>query len=956
MHKTFPPEAMFDVDFSRSPNANVFCPFCEDEESSTTPSCSVSDRGLFSCKVCGQKGSGVTFYARVHGIDRREAIARLADMTDAEIGAGGSTLRRSYADPARGKLDEELPFDCHDMLLDNEKWLDYIKTRRGLTDQTIARFLIGCDEFRITIPVFVDGELVNVRRYLPNAPKQSPKMVTHPQGDGTPVLFPIDMIQGLPAGSQLIICEGEWDCLLLNQKGFAALTNTGNCKVWSQEWHDKLASYELIFIYDVNDEGPPADLGQLSARVRACEILNQGGRCKVVELPIKDRGGDITDYFIKHGYTADNLRELIDGTPYFDRSMADNDPPLDPATAVDDMDDFTEVDLFTASDGRYLNRPIAWRAVVAGRGSAPYLYPQKFDYRIVTKEEKVITGTERVSPWDPDILQLVGRSTSQQMTALRARLKVHKTSKMSVSNVEAGTLEELYLIPPLDHVSRESTPYCVRRCFFHGHGLETNRTYEFIGFTTATPDKQESAQVVVEAQPSFTEIDSFELTEDRVVELKAVFQTSSPHDKLEEIADELSREATKIYGRTDLHIAVDLVFHSPTAFMLDGTLVRKGWLEALILGDTRTGKGFVTEGLCRHYQLGEVVSAENMTFAGLIGGVQKMGDRWSLTWGKLPLNDRRLVVLDECSSLSIDEIGRLSRVRSEGIAEVTKIITEATNSRTRLIWLSNPRSTSRAIRDYNHGIEAVPELIGAPEDVARFDYVLIVSRDDVGTDLINAHKADEVSEPKYGSRLCQDLVLWCWSRSIDDIVFEQEAIDLIYTASKSLGRSFSSRVCLIQPEDVRFKIARIACAAAGRTFSTDDGQRLIVKASHVEFAYNMLTHMYNKPACGYRRMSDTERRNSIIKDEEAVYQYVVELNLEDPHDLIDGMQSHVIFGLQDICDFSGLDSWTAKSLLSFLVRQRCLDKAHHSQYRKRPAFRRLLSSWQQDEPLTQGEA
>jgi predicted transcriptional regulator len=444
--------------------------------------------------------------------------------------------------------------------------------------------------------------------------------------------------------------------------------------------------------------------------------------------------------------------------------------------------------------------------------------------------------------------------------------------------------------------------------------------------------------------PAETNIDSFSLTPLQKQQLREVFATEDIHGKFEDIAGQQASHITHIHGRNDLHTAVDLAFHSPLSFDFEGVRLRKGWLEILIIGDTRTGKGFVTEGLARHYRVGEVVSGENMSLAGIIGGVQHIGDRWTLVWGKLPLADKRLVILDECGSLTHSEIGKLSRIRSEGVAEITKVISEKTTARTRIIWLANPRSTPGStmptvIADFNYGIEAVPALIGSAEDVARFDYALIVSREDVPLELINKTRKDN-TPLRYSSELCHALIMWAWSRKPEQIVFDEDVTPLALQAAKALGNTFSARICLIQGADVRHKLARIATAAAARTFSTEDGEILRVRRKHMEFAYNFLYHIYSKACSGYLQLSEAEVERSVLRNPEAV-QHALQLCGGDIADLIDGLLEHRLITLTDICDYANIELGLARSIISALVRARALIKENHG-YTKKEAFKKML--------------
>ena len=168
----------------------------------------------------------------------------------------------------------------------------------------------------------------------------------------------------------------------------------------------------------------------------------------------------------------------------------------------------------------------------------------------------------------------------------------------------------------------------------------------------------------------------------------------------------------------------------------------------------------------------------------------------------------------------------MSRIRSEGVAEVTKIVQQITNARTRLLFLANP--PSRSMANYTFGIHALQDLIKAPEDIARFDFACIVSHEEVPIENINKYHSETKS--MYSQREERELIMWIWSRTPDQIEFSKEAMDTIMASSNRLGKFYDIGIPLIQGENIRFKLAKIAIAFAGRLYSNDNnGQILKVK-------------------------------------------------------------------------------------------------------------------------------
>lgn len=217
-------------------------------------------------------------------------------------------------------------------LWDDPKLLDYLHTDRGLGDETLRRYEIGWDSGRerYTIPIRDrHGDLVNLRRYRPSPPADVPKMI-NAKGHGSPArLYPLP----LPSGN-IVVCEGEWDCLLLNQHGIPAVTSTHGAGAWREEWNALFVGRPVAYLYDVGADhhatdhatGLAATRGHAQATRAAPRRQRQrrggvGGRAasspasvRVVHLGFPRKGDDVTDWFVTYGRTARELRDLINAS------------------------------------------------------------------------------------------------------------------------------------------------------------------------------------------------------------------------------------------------------------------------------------------------------------------------------------------------------------------------------------------------------------------------------------------------------------------------------------------------------------------------------------------------------------------------------------------------------------------------------------------------------------------
>src|SRR5438093_1603284 len=94
---------------------------------------------------------------------------------------------------------------------------------RGIPDALIERHLLGWNGWRITIPIFdQEGRLVFFKLARdPEGDPSSPKMLATPGAHAE--LYGWEVLKTAPR--QVILCEGEFDRLVLEAHGFAAVTS-----------------------------------------------------------------------------------------------------------------------------------------------------------------------------------------------------------------------------------------------------------------------------------------------------------------------------------------------------------------------------------------------------------------------------------------------------------------------------------------------------------------------------------------------------------------------------------------------------------------------------------------------------------------------------------------------------------------------------------------------------------
>lgn len=853
------------------------CPF----HSEANPSFGIrADTGAYNCLACGKKSGGMlNFVKEFYGIQAGDAYKKIYSFYRIENDFV-STKDKVKAVEAR-KIDVSLAQEmnrsiktmfCTDlraMLV--EEW--------GLGDLAfIDKYLIGFAEKRdrLSIPVFdEEGVLRNIRLYSFNEKERETKgkMISYAAGAGENRLYPVSSLKE----EEIWICEGEKDTLVALNQGLNAITMTAGANSWSSLFNEKFKDKKVNIIFDLDEAG---DTG--SARI-AHELFNIAKEIRIVKLPMTGSkiDKDVTDYFIRNGGSKKDLELVRDNTPVYleiDEAAIYDDKPEANTQIVDADKEHIDIVKWVNSD----NHDIMINATVTFIGSAKEAHCVPKDYIL-----RCEVGDKAPRPCDKCAIGKKNngnRGTEIKKTFLKDDRSLLKYLDMSEENIQNDIRRNSPGIPPKCRVKcTVSSNYHVHANFMvnqyspvkkskddvdttteaiaysMGFSVKENNSYRIKGSLISLPQNSKAGFMITEADPISDFVDSFVLSEQDKEDLK-IFQAkgntlADVKAKLASIHLDFVDNVTGIIGREIVHMATDIAYHSCLYFEIPGDRIHRGQIDMCIMGDSRTGKNGTVDELKKHFGVGAGLSGEAVSFAGLVGGVVQSNNRNVVRWGRMPINDRGLVIIDETSGMDAEVISKLSQIRSAGEATITKngVSESHTNCRCRVIWIANPRD-NRSLNENAFPIIKLLELFGKPEDVSRLDYACLVEQDVGLSNMINSvDNSNRVRVPHvYTSELCKKVVCWAWSRKKEHIIISTETKRVIYHYTNLFAKDYSSDLLLVEPANFRVKLAKVAIAIAIRLFNTIDGENVIVEKQHVVMALQFFIDLYSSKSSKYK--------------------------------------------------------------------------------------------------------
>ena len=833
-----------EYDFEKKETA-VCCPFPHHTESGveyqeTIPSAHINlDKGVFHCKVCEKGLSEVSFISEILGC-KYEAASKIASLyRDVENLHSWNQL----------KLNPRTKEICNEL---------------GISDEVIEELHLKTEnrEEDIAFPVLMYGKVVDVRNY---SPYNRAAKIRSRAGSTTGMVIPFDLWINTNPHTWTIICAGEKDMAVARSNGFNAITLTGGEKALPKILKP-FKNRRVAICYDHDEAGiegaksVAAAILPYAAEVRICTGFHE---------ICKEHGEDITDFFTKYKKTKRDLQKYIIDSPVFTPEEA----------AVVSKVTHPFVTLLEASQPKYIGRVVQSNIQVVATYEKAMPVPTTIhavklntsgDDKYNLMQQGETRDWELCDKTCQDVLKLVDNNFTEQQIRDNTREILGITKVERDVKIERPTKETVYQcnVTDLFEVTTKNPQTIEFVAYVIGKRLESGKKYCITYKLTPHPFKgQQLTMIILDATEAADSITDFHLTEDNKKMLDQVKNMEgSVHDKVETLS-EMAKSYIGYDGYNKLIKAIDLSFHAALQFNFNGNTER-GTLDTLIVTESRIGKSSTAEALQKLYSLGTFVSLAggNATIAGIIGGSNKVNGSFQTRAGLLPMNHRGLVIFEELAKCDKDLVKALTDTRSSGSVKITRVSGDLQlPALVRMITLSNVKSSSKNIQpiaSYPNGITILVDLIGAPEDIARYDLMLVMG--ETGNRIIDPNwRPITPFEPE----VYKTKIRWVWSRNPDQIIITRDVVEYIFKKCNELNSKYDSHIKIFGTEAWK-KVARLATAIAGYVVSTDDTyEKIIVTTECVDEAVDYLISCYDNNTFKLKEYVDNERRYGDIDDD-----------------------------------------------------------------------------------------
>ena len=845
-----------------SGEAQVLCPFPHyDDEGNeyfeSTPSAHINvNKDVFHCKVpncksktISEKGGLSEFQVlSLHlGISYGESVRMLKEMEGHLQSTNNWEKFENNLNPANemiGKCLEAIGFDPSD-----SEDMEFIRKLR-----------LGYKGDGICFPVFLFNDYMGSFDYNPIPTEEGGKSRKVLEKGMSPALWPYDIWQE-DERQETYLVAGFKDAAIARRKGLNAVTSTHGEGKFPTLYKKSFEGRIVNICYD-ND-----DAGREGAMQAAMILKEAGAKPRIVDISsvCTEKGQDIHDFFVLKERSAADLEELAYEAPFF------SEDDYEEARA----EVFPLVRLNDGVKSKHIGKVLSSRVSVVVDYAKAFRIPDVVEFEKVLDDDGDMEKGDKVV-WtleDKDIHELLYLADSnlkeqdieknlRRITRLSKEANVVRRDLSSVDVYKAIVMDDVeHEITDPDHFDKDYVPFELT-LYSINQRLISGEKYRIFYKTVKHP--YQASEVVgivvkdgVETSDSF--LNKFKVTEDIIESLKPfqVQEGETVSDKMEELFQR-SKAFLGPEANRPVFFTTELYYHTPLDFMFGDGRKERAYLEPMIIGESRTHKSATAKGLLQLYELGTFVSMKTSTIPALIGGSDKKNGEMKTKIGVIPRNHRGAVILEEFSGADPKFIKQMTDIRSSNMVKIERVAgTTQAPAKVRMLTLSNARAKNDGmtvpLSQYPNGMYVVRELVGATEDINRYDFIVLKGPGKY-IDPNTPVKSEAYPKESYMNR-----IRWIWSRKASQVYLNAQVREYIERCSTELRTAFECHIQLLGKETWK-KLSRVAIAVAACVASiSEDGESLVVKEEHVKWAKNFLFRIYDDELFNLRSYVAHER-------------------------------------------------------------------------------------------------
>jgi hypothetical protein len=821
----------------------VLCPFHAEK----TPSMQINTiQRIYHCFGCGRHGTENDFAMEYYGIGReqvsqfKDLLFRSDNLEDYENFArssGAYKTNYTYLELLHKGISPELLEECKvgcevDVTYDSSTGAQSIMENKLST--------------RLVFPIIIKDRVIDHRAYTMDKTVQ-PKSRSDAKAPAG-LILPYHL--WVNDDSPTVVCEGEKDMLFAREHGFNAIS-LGGCNNIPHMFMNQFADRTVYIVYD--NDNP----GRAGAQKLANALYSVTHSVYIADIGkyVSEDKEDITDFFVKYGRSTDDFQEMLNNAVLFD------------ATAQENFikSSYPEVSLNEAST-TYLGK------IVRSNVQVMATYEEQFSVPSYAVIQKTAVGAKQelnkhskgdVEYWSlgknnfEDVLVLTDNQLKDVNIKDNVRALVgwgkEENAQVTLSNYK--TVFKASVADCMESIIVKDVKRTEFICYTD-EKLEAGKNYQLIYKVVPHPYKgQQQVLIVLDIKESGDVVTSFEVNP-KIIESLNRFHGYT----FKQLAE---KQRAYIKFPVDLRLLefIDLWYHTPKAFNFGYIKNVRGYLDGLIVTESRVGKSTTSQELSKIYGLGSIASLAGSaaTPAGLIGGSVKTGGSSQIRPGLIPRQHNKAIIFEELAKAKYSIMCELTDIRSSGLVRINRSTGDLTlPASVRILFLTNPKTSPdgvlRPIMAYPNGVEIVKPLIGTIEDIARFDFIYVLGA--------TPGDVDPLWEPPEGFSVedLQTRIRWIWSRKPDQVIISNDVTKHIADVSKALRDKFDCSVKIFSTETWK-KVARLAIAIAGYMVSTDlTYQSIVVEKKHVDLAVKLLVSIYDNSTFKLQEYVNEERK------------------------------------------------------------------------------------------------